>query len=172
MQGKVIEFTNLLRKSGVRVSVAEAIDTFQSLDEVSLDDREIFKDALRASMVKRGDEIATYDQLFDLFWSGFYDSLQQGVGTMNADMAQMELEDIPRITAELLRRGYGEGEIRGILGENWLRVCAEVWLAPTPGHPPGPVAVRVASGGEEAFITGDMRMVRPPSTSPAPFAVT
>jgi membrane dipeptidase len=44
-----------------------------------------------------------------------------------ADMAQLELEDIPRITAELLRRGYAEKEIRGILGENWLRVCSEVW---------------------------------------------
>jgi membrane dipeptidase len=44
-----------------------------------------------------------------------------------AEMAQLELEDIPRITAELLRRGYAEKEIRGILGENWLRVCGEVW---------------------------------------------
>jgi len=44
-----------------------------------------------------------------------------------SDMAQLELEDIPRITAELLRRGYAEKEIRGILGENWLRVCGEVW---------------------------------------------
>ena len=59
MQDKVIEFTNLLRKSGVRVSVAEAIDAFQSLDELSIDDREVFKDAMRATMVKRGDEITT-----------------------------------------------------------------------------------------------------------------
>lgn len=44
-----------------------------------------------------------------------------------ADMTQLELEDIPRITAELLRRGYAEKDIRGILGENWLRVCGEVW---------------------------------------------
>ncbi|MEE2665269.1 MAG: VWA domain-containing protein [Myxococcota bacterium] len=104
MQAKVIEFTNLLRKSGVRVSVAEAIDAFESLDELSLDDREIFKDALRASMVKRGDEIPTYDQLFDLFWSGFYDSLQQGFGALNADMAQLGIDpdELLRQLAELL----------------------------------------------------------------------
>ncbi len=42
-------------------------------------------------------------------------------------MTQIEPEDAPRITAELLRRGYGEDEVRGILGENWLRVCEEVW---------------------------------------------
>jgi len=42
-------------------------------------------------------------------------------------MSQLEIEDAPRITQELLRRGYGEQEIRGILGENWLRVCEAVW---------------------------------------------
>ena len=42
MQHKIVEFTNLLRKSGIRVSMAESIDAFVSLDELSLDDREIF----------------------------------------------------------------------------------------------------------------------------------
>ncbi|MDH3211348.1 MAG: dipeptidase [Myxococcales bacterium] len=43
------------------------------------------------------------------------------------DMRQIELEQAPGITQELLRRRYGEKEIRGILGENWLRVCREGW---------------------------------------------
>ena len=34
MQKKIIEFTNLLRKSGIRVSVAEGIDAFNALDEL------------------------------------------------------------------------------------------------------------------------------------------
>jgi membrane dipeptidase len=39
------------------------------------------------------------------------------------------LEDVsclPRITEELLRRGYGEGDIRKVLGENALRVMRQV----------------------------------------------
>ncbi|MGH0033076.1 MAG: MBL fold metallo-hydrolase [Myxococcota bacterium] len=36
------------------------------------------------------------------------------------------------------------------------RVCDEVWLEPSPGHTPGHVCVHVASGGQRAFITGDM----------------
>src|SRR5580658_10141522 len=35
------------------------------------------------------------------------------------------------------------------------RLCAEVSLAPTLGHTPGHVSVRIASGGQEALITGD-----------------
>jgi glyoxylase-like metal-dependent hydrolase (beta-lactamase superfamily II) len=39
------------------------------------------------------------------------------------------------------RRGYG--------------ICDEVKLAPTPGHSPGHVSVRITSKGETALITGD-----------------
>ncbi|MFQ5696955.1 MAG: VWA domain-containing protein [Myxococcota bacterium] len=86
MQKKIVEFTNLLRKSGVRVSVSEAIDAFRSLDELPLEDRELFRDALRTSMVKRGDDIPTYDRLFDLFWSGFHDVLNEQLAQAVAGM--------------------------------------------------------------------------------------
>jgi glyoxylase-like metal-dependent hydrolase (beta-lactamase superfamily II) len=36
------------------------------------------------------------------------------------------------------------------------RVCDSVWLEPTPGHTPGHVAVRIASGGMEALLLGDL----------------
>ena len=45
MQRKILEFANILRKSGIRVSTAEAIDTFNALDELSIEDREIFQSA-------------------------------------------------------------------------------------------------------------------------------
>ena len=113
MQAKVVEFTNLLRKSGVRVSVSEAIDAFQALDELPLDDRELFKDALRASLVKSGDEIATYDQLFDLFWSGFYDSLRDSFDDLSASMKGdgegLDLEELMKALAEQL--GMLDGDI-------------------------------------------------------------
>jgi uncharacterized protein with von Willebrand factor type A (vWA) domain len=89
MEKKLVEFTNLLRKAGVRVSVAESLDAFSAIDEMPLEDRELFKDALRTTMVKRGDDIDTYDRLFDLFWSGFHDQLsselKQALGGMGGD---------------------------------------------------------------------------------------
>jgi membrane dipeptidase len=34
---------------------------------------------------------------------------------------------LPALTARLLERGYEENGVRGILGENWLRVYEDVW---------------------------------------------
>ena len=76
MRKKIVDFTNLLRKSGVRVSVSESIDAFDALESLSIEDRDIFKDALCATMVKRGDDIPAFNQLFDLYWSSFYDSMK------------------------------------------------------------------------------------------------
>jgi glyoxylase-like metal-dependent hydrolase (beta-lactamase superfamily II) len=36
------------------------------------------------------------------------------------------------------------------------QVCPQVRLTPTPGHTPGHVSVVISSGGQSAFITGDM----------------
>ena len=110
MEAKIVEFTNLLRKSGVRVSVSETIDAFTAVDELSFDDRDLFKTALRASMIKRGDEIPTYDELFDLFWSGFYDNLRETFGAMTGEMAEsgIDLEQLMGQLAEMLAQLDGD----------------------------------------------------------------
>ncbi|MEE9608247.1 MAG: VWA domain-containing protein [Myxococcota bacterium] len=110
MQKKILEFTNILRKSGIRVSTAEAIDAFAALDEVSVGEREVFRDALRATMVKRGEEVPAFDQLFDLFWSGFYDSLRDAFGEAAAALDRLgtNLDDLLRQIAEQLRGAEGD----------------------------------------------------------------
>ena len=138
MEKKILEFANILRKSGIRVSTAETIDSFVALEELSLEDREIFKDALRTTMVKRGEEIPTYDHLFDLFWSGFYDNLRESFGQATGDLAEMgiDIEDLLRAIAQLLQSGNAEsGDLsdlaRALLTtdlsqlENLIRMAAE-----------------------------------------------
>jgi len=137
MQKKVIEFTNLLRKSGIRVSVAEGIDAFNALDELSLEDREVFQDALRSAMVKRGDEIPTFDELFELFWSGFYDNLRDSFNQMEGALGEMgiDLEQLIGQLAEMLQQMDGDmdlGELAQALLtqdlsalENMIRQAAE-----------------------------------------------
>jgi len=106
LQQKLIDFTNLLRKSGVRVSVAETLDAFAALDEVSIGDREVFKDALRTTMVKRGDDIAAFEHLFDLYWSAFYDGLRDAFdkAAEGAGGGKLDLEALMRQIQEGLEK--------------------------------------------------------------------
>ena len=63
-------------------------------------------------------------------------------------------DDTKRILADsvapVLEAGLAE------LVEMDHRVADGIWLEPTPGHTPGHVSVRLASGGAEAVITGDL----------------
>lgn len=43
------------------------------------------------------------------------------------DIKYVEPEGLPPLTEALIGRGYSETDIRGILGENWLRVARQVW---------------------------------------------
>ncbi|HEY8152498.1 MAG TPA: hypothetical protein VII72_00060, partial [Myxococcota bacterium] len=110
MQKKILEFTNILRKSGIRVSTAEAIDAFQALDELSIEDREIFRDALRTTMVKRGEEVPTYDELFELYWSGFYDNLRETFGDAANSLSGLgiDLEELLKRIAEQIQNMQGD----------------------------------------------------------------
>src|SRR5262249_42799950 len=69
MEAKLVEFTGLLRRNGVRVSLAETMDAFRALDTVGLGDRETVRAALRATAVKRAVDLPTFERLFQLFFS-------------------------------------------------------------------------------------------------------
>jgi len=112
VQKRILEFANLLRKSGVRVSVAESLDAFTALDEISIRDREVFRDALRATMVKRAMDVPTYDRLFELYWSGFYDGLRSAFdeATQGLQARGMDLDSLMERLEQMLQ-GLDEGEV-------------------------------------------------------------
>jgi glyoxylase-like metal-dependent hydrolase (beta-lactamase superfamily II) len=66
---------------------------------------------------------------------------------------QRERDDMTAILADSVAPVWDAGLVD--LVETDHRICDEVSLAPTPGHTPGHVSVRIASCGEEALITGD-----------------
>jgi membrane dipeptidase len=85
------------------------------------------------------DESIRAGKLPQVSWEKIVDHIDHAVGIAGADHVGVGsdfdgafmpagMEDaskFPRITEELVRRGYGEGDIRKILGENTLRVMAD-----------------------------------------------
>ncbi len=109
MQKRILDFTNILRRAGVRVSTAETLDAFQALEVLPIDDRAVFRDALGATMVKRAADVSTFNELFELFWSGFYDSLRESFDQASAGLPErMDYDALLRQIAELLNSMEGE----------------------------------------------------------------
>jgi uncharacterized protein with von Willebrand factor type A (vWA) domain len=100
MDDKIIEFTHLLRENGLKISSAENMDTFSALGLIGIRDRQIFKDALRATLVKRVVDISVYDELFDLYFTGLGEIIKAaGAETMAA--MEMSEEEFQRFLEQL-----------------------------------------------------------------------
>lgn len=95
------------------------------------------------TMLDRGKWVATFPRASYLFGRKEWEHWSREAD--GADAAVIEDSVRPIIEAGLAR-----------LIESDERLTNEVWLEPTPGHTPGHVSVRIASGGAEAVITGDL----------------
>ena len=69
MQGALEDFFRALRASDVRVSPIEAIDAHRTVATVGFADRELFKDALCATLAKSAEEVDRFDHVFDTFFT-------------------------------------------------------------------------------------------------------
>ncbi len=103
MHKKILEFAHVLRRSGIRVSTAETLDAVAALGEIPVADRRAFRDALRATMVKRGEEVRAFDELFELFWTGFYDNLRDAFADVGTGLSGPQLEALSRQIARALQ---------------------------------------------------------------------
>src|ERR687896_706332 len=77
MQDQIIEFTNVLRRNGVRVSLSENIDAFRAVDLLGIENPSQFRAALRSTLVKRTVDLRAFEELFDFFFFGIGQSLNQ-----------------------------------------------------------------------------------------------
>ena len=103
MDRRIAEFTALLRTNGLRVSMAEHLDAFHAMQRLGIADRLILKDTLRATMVKRAVDLATFDELFDLYFSELGRVVREATNTLmrslevgESDLQQMmdQLKDL------------------------------------------------------------------------------
>ena len=102
MEAKLVEFTGLLRRNGVRVSLAETMDAFRALDTVGLGDRETVRAALRATAVKRAVDLPTFERLFELFFSGLGEAIREVTAATQAALG-LDPEDFQGFLEELER---------------------------------------------------------------------
>ena len=90
MDAKLVEFTHVLRRNGVRVSLAENMDSLRASALVGLQDRLLLKDALRATIIKRSIDEPTFDELFDIYFTGLGEAIK---GAASSLMGALQLDE-------------------------------------------------------------------------------
>jgi len=116
MEESVHRFVRLLRRSGVRVCVSEAVDAMRALGAPGIAaDRALTRDALRVSLIKDRRDEGTFDRVFDLFFRlrPVLDEQPPGHGHAHEDLSdegsldRFSLSDAPEDTPQ---EGHSHGK--------------------------------------------------------------
>ena len=117
MDDRLIEFIAALRAAGIRVSVAESADALRAMAAAGITDRELFRLALRATLVKEARDREQFDELFPSFFGAGAPPMpnQPGSGMGEGDQQKMEqaLREMLQMTPEQLRQMF-EAMMRGV----------------------------------------------------------
>jgi len=107
MEARVIEFANILRRNGIRVSLSENMDAFRALGLVGIADPSLFRNALRTTLIKRAADAKPFDELFDYFFLGIGQALDaldrkimEDLG-LSPEQFQEMLEQIQKLLKEM-----------------------------------------------------------------------
>lgn len=101
MLDKVTEFIGVLRKNGVRVSLAENLDAVKAARIMGISSREDFKNAMRATLIKTGRDIPVFNELFDIYFSGLGKVVKDGLADMS-NIAFMTPEEFKEAMKNLM----------------------------------------------------------------------
>src|SRR5438445_597835 len=86
-------FVHELRLAGLPVSMTENLDAMRAVEHVPLQDREAFKTALSATLVKHHGHAKVFDTVFEVYFSIFSPGVDQngegGDSSAQADFDQL-----------------------------------------------------------------------------------
>ena len=111
MEARIVEFAEVLRQNGVRVSTAEVVDATQATSLVGVKDRDLFRSVLRSTLVKRDLDLESFDRAFDFFFTGAartFEALDESLlkqleeqGLLEGDELQMVVATVNRLFNQL-----------------------------------------------------------------------
>jgi uncharacterized protein len=120
VDAKLIEFSNLLRQNGVRVSVAEDLDSLTAARILGLRNRQALKSGLRATMIKQAVDVPVFDELFEIYFSGIHDLLQ-AAADRSQEATGLDAADFQRLLEQLEKLLEQQGKDLSELAKEWLR---------------------------------------------------
>jgi uncharacterized protein with von Willebrand factor type A (vWA) domain len=112
MQGMLAALVDELRAVGIEVSVGEHLDAARAASLISLGDKETLRATLQCAMVKRAEQLDTFNLLFDLYTAGS----QQPGAELIAAMSDAELRATMRSAID-----SPDAQLRRLLADELVR---------------------------------------------------
>lgn len=89
LDDRLIEFVRGLRAAGVRVSLAESMDAMRAVGLVGITEKEMFRQSIRATLIKESDDFLIFEELFPLYFGTGGSPLQNAMEDMSPDEQEM-----------------------------------------------------------------------------------
>ena len=105
MEERITKFVAALRAAGVRVSLAESEDAWRAIRHMGVMDRNRFRWALRATLVKDASGLPIFEELFPLYFGVDQPPMmnpQDGMSQEERDMLQQAMDDLAGELQQLL----------------------------------------------------------------------
>jgi len=68
MDDRIVQFIDALRAAGVRISVAESADAMRAIEATGIANKDVFRIAMQATLVKESHDIPEFERLFPSFF--------------------------------------------------------------------------------------------------------
>jgi uncharacterized protein with von Willebrand factor type A (vWA) domain len=103
MDERIVQFIAGLRAAGVRISLAESQDAFRAVEQLGVTEREAFRAALRATLVKEHKDGPLFDRLFPMYFSSGGPPLIPSEEALTPEQRQMLEAAMRALAGELSR---------------------------------------------------------------------
>src|SRR6185503_13279638 len=109
MDDRIVQFIDALRAAGVRISVAESADALRAIEATGIAEKDVFRAAMQATLVKESHDIPEFQRLFPAFFgSGPLPMPNQPGGGMSQEdrdkLADQLEQMLANMTPEQLRQ--------------------------------------------------------------------
>jgi uncharacterized protein with von Willebrand factor type A (vWA) domain len=129
MKDHILQFADILRGAGIRISPEEALDAMKGMEHVDLRERDQFRALLQTTLVKKAEDLASFQRLFDLYFGSLRvpdeqlaspaaqtgmqeplrELLEQDNGLVSPWLQQMAMEGLPVMAAALMEAANRAG---------------------------------------------------------------
>jgi uncharacterized protein with von Willebrand factor type A (vWA) domain len=104
VEARIVEFAEVLRQNGLKVSASETLDAVQAVALVGLADRGLTRTTLRATLCKRASDVPTFERAFDFFFSGaarMLEGLDRSLAQRIVEQGLLEGDELTMVVAWL-----------------------------------------------------------------------